>query len=283
GDHGDVQAMLEQAWTRATEHWDEPLGVSLPALAGHLGRHAAHAGDQFERIRLHELYLSCACAAGSPAAHRIFERDYCRPVAARVFRGLDGAAADELRQALREKLLLSRGGREPKIAKYSGRGRLLNWVRVIAGRLRIDAGSAGTTPTTPSELVGANAIARSGNAEQDLLKDSCKRAFSAAFGEALDRLSVRQRNLLRQRLLFGTTVAALAQLHGVNVRTIKRWLADARKTVHDNTRLQLRQRLDLRSGEFDSIVRILDSEMDLSIVRMLSPAPDGSPDGSVSS
>ncbi len=274
GEGVDAQAALQRAWAHSATHWGDPLEVTLVTLAAHLGRHRVSLGDDLAELRLHELHLCSACAAGSAAAHRILERDYCRPVAERVFSGLDAGLADELRQALREKLLLRREAREPKIAKYSGRGRLLNWIRVLASRLRIDRVSP--RPLPPAHPL-TDPIAPGRDAEQDLLKARCKQAFSAAFGGAIESLSMRQRNVLRQRLLFGTTLAATAELYAVNVRTVKRWLADARRTLRDNTRAHLEQMANLHPGEFDSIVRILDSEMDLSIARMLHRGPDSAP------
>src|SRR5579884_1384958 len=85
---------------------------------------------------LADLYLATACAAGNAAALAAFERTHLSQVAAFVARtDSDPAFAEEVRQRLREKLLV---GQPPRISEYAGQGPLGGWVRVAAVRMALD-------------------------------------------------------------------------------------------------------------------------------------------------
>lgn len=81
----------------------------------------------------------------------------------------------------------------------------------------------------------------------------------------MSALSVRERNLLRQRFADGIRIDQLAGLYGVHVATIGRWLAGAREQVYVVTRDILLERLRIGHAEFDSILRVVRSQLDLSI------------------
>ena len=91
----------------------------------------------------------------------------------------------------------------------------------------------------------------------------------AAFAAALAALAPRERTLLRQHHLDGVSLDRLAATHGVHRATVARWLAAARQAVADGTRDELMARLGLGTGEVASVVRLAQSQLDLSLRRHL--------------
>jgi RNA polymerase sigma-70 factor, ECF subfamily len=80
---------------------------------------------------------------------------------------------------------------------------------------------------------------------------------------------VRQRNLLRQHILDELTIDDLARLYRVHRATCARWLADARADLGKQTRKRLMSALGMPTSDVDSLLRFLDSDIELSISRIL--------------
>src|SRR5262249_50262336 len=92
--------------------------------------------SQLRAMHATDLYLACACAQGDPNALRVFERCYMPEATAHLLRAREGEAfADEVRQALRERIFVALDGQLPRIGTYSGRGPLAAWVRIAAVRV----------------------------------------------------------------------------------------------------------------------------------------------------
>src|SRR5262249_51131418 len=158
-----------------------------------------------------DLYLACACAAHSATGLAAFERAFLAgsPVQSALTR-IDRSShfADEVRQAMREKLLLGREGAPPRIADYSGRWPLASWLRVIGVRPAMDLGRSGGAPNVPG----------SGEFEEPAAPDTpelryLKERYGAAFREALSAafagLDDEQCNLLRLQVVDGLRTAQI--------------------------------------------------------------------------
>lgn len=101
----------------------------------------------------------------------------------------------------------------------------------------------------------------------------------AAYMEFLGSFSIlpdEQRNVLHLHVVGGLSTPRIAALFKVNQSTVSRWIAAARESIFTQTRTLPGARLGLRAGEFESLVRLLRSQLDLSIGRLLGPsAPEG--------
>jgi RNA polymerase sigma-70 factor, ECF subfamily len=232
---------------------DEPLVSWLP------GRPAA------------DLYLACACAALDPAALAAFDDHLLSHVEA-FLAGMrpDRAFVDDVRQVLRERLFV---GATPKIAEYAGRGSLLGWLRVVTVRAALNMKRKRT------EILddGAGPDPDSGwDADPELayLKHHYRAAFRTAIEGSFAMLTSEQRNLLRLHFLEGMTLHQLATLFQVHRATVARWIAQSRRDVLEATRAALQERLVLETAELDSMMRLLDSRLELSMRRLLRPIGD---------
>jgi RNA polymerase sigma-70 factor, ECF subfamily len=215
-----------------------------------------------------DLYLACGCAALHPAALAAFDAHVLSHVESFLASMRpDQAFVDEVRQVLREKLFV---GATPKIAEYSGRGSLLGWLRVVAVRTALNL-TRRRTETLDAGVDRAPRHEHIADPELDYLKDHYRAAFQTAIEASFAVLTSEQRILLRLHFLEGMTLHQLATLFQVHRATVARWIAQTRRDVLEGTRAALQQRLVLETAELDSMMRLLDSRLEVSMRRLLQP------------
>jgi RNA polymerase sigma-70 factor, ECF subfamily len=261
----DLAQILEAMQRLGRQTWSE-VELSIEELARHLGDLAGEplTAAWLSGRALADLYLASACAARLPAALAAFDGGYLSKVGSFLTSMRpDAAFVDECRQVLREKLF---AGATPKIAEYTGRGSLLGWLRVATVRTALNLRRRRT-----EILDGGAAPAPMLSTEPELeyLKDRYRDAFKAAIEGSFAVLSSEQRNLLRLHFLDGMTLHQLATLFGVHRATVARWIAQARAGVLDGTRLHLQRQLALETAEVDSMLRLLDSRLEISMRQLL--------------
>ena len=225
-----------------------------------------HAGD---------LFLACACAQGEPRALEILSRQYLAALPAAVSR-IDSspAFADEVGQVVRERLLVSKGGEPGRIAEYRGQGALEGWLRVTAVRaaLRLKRQQKPGQVAEADEADGAHAAAALEPAlgpELDYIKRRYRPEFEAAFRDALAATSGRPRLILRQHHVEGLSIDKLSALHGVHRATAARWIISARESLLAETRRRLMERLKIGEVELDSLMRLVASQLNVSMNQLV--------------
>lgn len=237
--------------------WVKSAGLEIDALT--------ERGD--------ELYLVAGCVALAPGAHQAFERRYLSPMSHNVGRiALSPDQADELRQQLRVSLLL---GAQPKIGTFRGQGPLGAWVQVCAVRLALRLGAAQERLAGPDVSVLEGLVAQ--EADQELLaaKAQYRDAFQAALEECFANLPDRQKTLLRMHFLDGMSIDEMGQVFHVHRATIARWLVAIRTDVLDQICKKISLNLRTSSSEFRSMVRLVRSDVRLSLHRILGEEPRG--------
>jgi RNA polymerase sigma-70 factor, ECF subfamily len=219
---------------------------------------ALHAGD---------LYLCSGCMAGAPGALEAFERLFVRAVEPALVRlGLEAADRQDVAQQLRIKLLVGTGGAPPALARYAGRGSLAGWLRASALRAGLDLLR---TKRPADESVWLDWSAAADDPEMAQLKRAYQTAFKRAASDALGAVAPRTRLLLKQHLIDGVSVARLAALHQVHVATVYRWLEDARAALLADTRRRLVVALQIDGPEIERLMGLLQSQLDVSVQRLL--------------
>jgi RNA polymerase sigma-70 factor (ECF subfamily) len=211
-----------------------------------------------------DLYLACACSRGEPEAVAAFEEHCLRPldrVLGKMRIGADASA--DVKQDVRVRVLVG-NGRPPAIADFTGRGDLRGWVRVIAVRhaLRRVSRARRDTPCDDDELLQ---IILPGDPGLDGAKQAYRQEFKQAFESALRALPDRERTLLRQHHVDGLTIDELGALYRVHRATAARLLARARMFVVEETRARMMSRLQVPSQDLDSILRMIQSQIDISL------------------
>ncbi len=220
--------------------------------------------------RLADLYLACACQYGARGALAAFEAHTRRDVdAALAHARLGSASADDVRELVRQKLFVPAPGRTAKISEYSGKGSLRGWVRAIAARTAIDVARARRGDVAMDDVLERALPQPGADVELDNFKRRHAKDFKSAFQDAVKALSASDQLLLRQYYLDGLDTRQLAALYRVHTGTVVRWLGQLRTELGERTQQLLRRRLKLNASEFRSFARLVQSQVDVSIRRVL--------------
>jgi RNA polymerase sigma-70 factor (ECF subfamily) len=272
GDHGALESALASALEAAIAQWP---GLTLPAdcFARYLAERTPDETDPVEALAsMHttDLYLACGCTFGIPRAIELFESDIVPAIAPAIARiDSDADFGSEIVHEMRVKLLVAPAGTTPKIASYVGRGPLRSWVQVAAIRAATSA-KRRQPAERPHDLTAlASAPWIGADAELAHIRREGVDAFRDAFAQALRHLDVRERNILRFYVVDGLSSEAIGRMYHVHRATVARWIAQAQESLLRDTRRHLRAALALSPEEVESLMRVVRSQLDISIVSML--------------
>jgi RNA polymerase sigma-70 factor (ECF subfamily) len=279
----ELPALLARIEAAGRAAWPElplPPGRFGAYLGARVAADGAQLGSALGDVHAEDLYLACACVEAVPGAVEAFRRQ-CRDVVALVVHGIDPAPsfADEVEQTLFQKLLVAGAGAgepPPRIASYSGRGPLAGWVGVAAQRIALGLLRGEAVQKRARERAVAEQRSIDLDPELLYLKQRYRLEFEAAFQRAVASLPDRERTILRLHLVAGLTLDAIGVIYRVNPSTASRWLASARERLSADTERDLRQRLRLSPAEFDSLARLVVSQLDVSVCRWLEDPKAGS-------
>jgi RNA polymerase sigma-70 factor (ECF subfamily) len=221
--------------------------------------------DILARDTTSDLYLACGCASGDRAALAAFEAHYLDRLDATLARlDLPAWVVDDVKQDVRRTLLVGDDTRAPRIADFTGAGNLRGWLRVVAINSARQILRRVEPAAAASELV--DVIPSAGDdAELELLKTHYRQQFHAAFAVALAELTPSDRTLLRQHYLLGLGIGQLAVMYSVHRGTVTRRLERCTQDLLDATRRTLANRLRVDRNDVDSILRLVRSQLDISI------------------
>jgi RNA polymerase sigma-70 factor, ECF subfamily len=261
------------------------LSVEAKAVVEFIARQATPdlAETALDGLRPADLYLACACAHHLPGAISAFDRDYMREVDVALQRMRVGAPRlQDVKQLVRQRLFVGGGtAGHPtgpgKIAEYGGRGDLRRWVRSVAVRTCLNELRKGKREVLvdDDQLIAQHAIATD-DPEVQYMKRTYANEFRAAFGDALGQLGVREQTLLRYHHVDGLNIDEIGAIYRIHRVTAFRWLEKAKELLVRATLQALRGRLKLPTSELDSVLRMIRSQVHLSLVRHL-----GGPDDNV--
>jgi RNA polymerase sigma-70 factor, ECF subfamily len=249
----DARALFDAA----REAWpgiEVAFSVFAARVAEGGGRASAYAND---------LYLACACAQGNDAALREFEQHYLAGIRGAVAR-IDNAPdfLTEVQQLLRERLFV---GDSAKINEYRGNGPLAGWVRTAAVRTALNLRRTPRRELSPDDLRPPDEPL---DPEAALLRDQYREEISRAIRNALQTLTPEDRVLLRWTYLDRLTLAKIGVLQGVSAPTVHRRLTATMAALIAAVRSELATRLELSRASLDSLIRGVDSQMDISLSQL---------------
>jgi len=228
-----------------------------------------HAGD---------LYLACGCTHGDGQALLAFDGGFITQIPLFLARhALPPGAAEEVQQAVRVRLLVAAGQTPPRIARYTGRGPLGGWLRMVTARVLVDLRRSGGTasgaaPGDPDQLESALL-----DPELAFVRQESRAAIEAAVAAALGTLSEREATMLKLHLLEGLSATTIGRLIGVGERTTRRWLAETRAKVAEETRRRLAIDAPVSATELGRLFQLVQSELDVSVRRLLMPRSRSDP------
>ncbi|WP_394827888.1 hypothetical protein [Pendulispora albinea] len=228
---------------------------------------------ELRQLRAGDVYLACALVARERSALQIWE--------SQLVPSLDPALAKmrlapervlEVKQLLRAQLLVGEGSSPPRITSFTGHGDLHGWLRVTAVRAALKL----LRREKREVLVDGDTVLADRTSGDDpelsYIKEVYRAQFKSAFQFALDSLSDREKNLLRQNIVDGLGIDDLAGLYRAHRATVARWLAAARETLLRRARERFMQHARIGSAECNSILRMVHSQLDGTIRRRLQSA-----------
>ena len=267
---------------------DLPLDakVLVEFVARHLTADLAEAA--LDGLRPADLYLACACAQGSTAAIAAFDRDYMREVEIALARmRIAAPRVADVKQLVRQRLFVGGGTAgvptsAGKISEYGGRGDLRRWVRSVAVRTCLNDLRKGKREVLVDDdhLIAQHAISQD-DPEIEYMKRTYSNEFKAAFSEALTQLGPREQTLLRYHHVDGFNIDEIGAIYRVHRVTAFRWIEKAKEQLVKVTLDTLRTRLKLPADELDSVLRLIRSQIHLSIVRHLGGPKDSVADDAI--
>ena len=262
-----LQDALAEAGARARRAWPDIAVREDAFLAWLAPRVTAHAGPaSLAALRIEGLALAFACVQGDAAAIATFEREHGHDIDVALARlHVPASAVADVRQRVLARLF---AGPSAKIASYSGTGELGHWVRTVAARVAVSS-RRGRAPldrvvATPSAVPDSPR-----DPELDWLRRQYQNEFRTAFGAALSGLDEDDRMLLRFKFVDGLTLDELARLYGIHRATVARRVAAVREDLVRATREQLGGPLRVRRQDLESLVRLVRSDFELSLSRLL--------------
>jgi RNA polymerase sigma-70 factor, ECF subfamily len=268
----ELAALLQQIAADARKAHPE-LEIPDDAFGTHLGKCVlgkdAVVGTAVSALCTTDLYLALGCLRGLPFAFKTFALAFATDIDRAAARcrsaGLSPAEFDAL---VKDKLFVD----PPRIARYTGKGDLRGWLRVVLSHLVVDvlrraAAAPQERATDPNDLLQ---VADAHDPELGLLRERYREPVREALERAFSRLTPRERNLLRLRLLEGWGFDQLGARFGVHRTSAARWIAQAQQTLFEETRHELHARFGIDPSEFASVARLVHSRLHLSVERILS-------------
>jgi len=254
----------------AEARWAGTFRIAPPVFAAYAAARLAPGADA--QVHGEELYLACGCALGVPAAIAVFEVLLTNESAAALRHlHLESAAADEVCQMAREKLLVGEPGRGPRIAEYAGRGTLSGWIRVVVTRIALNALRAPRREVPLEEVLVNLEPVDTYDPALSGLRDKVGDSLHSALDRAMRAISAEDRVLLRQRFVDGLTTVQLAALYRKHRSTMRRRLDAILRAIRIHTEELLEREVGCGHATAVSLVHIVISQTHLSIHRYLAP------------
>lgn len=267
----DDEARLARIVDRCRAQWpglDVGDGPFVEALGRRVTGEAQPLADAEGRA-VEDLYLGLGCAQGSAAALSAFSTAMEPVLRAIHHRWPAVLAFEDFRQTLYEKLFV---GDNARIRSYAARGSLHGWVKIVATRMLCDLKTAAAEPTAATDydaVLVSTMMSPPDDLAHALLKQQLRPAVQQAIEQSMRALHPHQRVLLRQRFIYGLSLAELARAQQVHRVTVSKQLAKARAAVQTSLRARLGETLGAESQQVDSILRMCLSQLDVRFDELL--------------
>lgn len=228
-----------------------------------------------DSLRAGDLWLAYHAGLGYPPAVAALEA-MCFADLDKILRArrADAAESEEVVQRLRHRLLVAAPGEPPRILTYSGRGELRAWVRVAAVRAWLNM-----KRESPKYEVsqGSDALVdeASTDLELELLKGKYRELFRRVFLQAVEALGPSTRLLLKLHYIDRLSMEEVGKILGVHRLTVLRRLERVRQELSEGTKERLEVELRLSAPDVESVLRLIQSRLDVSLQQALHDVKSG--------
>ncbi len=261
------RVLSERHAEAVAQHGDLGLqpGRWLDALVDHLSAEEDLLA-QLRAIHACDLFLARACLDGLAVALSRFDALLVHEVraAGRTVRATDDLV-DGVTQHLRASLL---AGERPALSRFAGRGDLRGFVRIgvvrellrLMGRQKREA---------PADEVALAELGPRLDPELERFRTAYRDDFAVCFRQALAALAPRDRTVLRMNTFEKLSIDKIGALFDVHRATAARWLERIKADLAADTEERLAARLGVSDTEVESIIRLVRSEVHVSMERLL--------------
>lgn len=245
------------------------ITVDPAQFASEVERRVA-TGVKVEEMKGADLYVAIACTDG---VERAIETVRALLVSEVQFAASKMTASREqiadVIASLSRVLFVDEPERPAALRGYSGRGELKSYLRVMAMRELVKVVNRGRREVGVTEDDFFDRIVPAGDPELSILRERYRDDVDDAMRAGLAALDDRERALLRYAFVDGFNVETVGKLYNVHRATAARWIAAAREQLGVKIREALAERLRVDVAEVDSIVRLVQSRIDVSLDRVL--------------
>lgn len=217
-----------------------------------------------------DLYIAIACVDRNTPAIEAVCKLLTREVEVAATRTT--ASRDQIAEVvarLSRVLFVDEPPRPAALREYSGRGDLKSYLRVTAMRELVKVVNKGRREVGIEDDDLIDRIVPASDPELSILRAQYKDVVDEATRAAIATLDERGRALLRYAFVDGWNVDRVGELYNVHRATAARWIAAVREQLGDQIREQLAARLRVAVDDVDSIVRLVQSRIDVSLERVL--------------
>jgi RNA polymerase sigma-70 factor (ECF subfamily) len=268
----DSEVTLEaarDALVRAAEEW----GL-VAAGASSFRKYLAKIDATSKAVEAHgpDLALAFMCSLGDQRALAVFEREHLSAIPDYVARlHLSEDLLQELLQILRVSLFT---GPSPRIHRYSGKGPLGAWLRIVSLRCAFDELKR---PLAEAALDSTllDLFASAHDVERDVSQAEWRARLHDAVEASLGALTAREKTILRLHYVEGLNVETIGTIYRVHRATVARWILGIRGDVMSALRRTFANKADARSSEIRGLFADLDRQLTFSISRVLRASSSG--------
>jgi RNA polymerase sigma-70 factor (ECF subfamily) len=232
---------------------------------------SAHLDRLLSGEYLGDLFLAWALSHKDPEAMSLFQTNYL-PTIQKSLKNmrLSSAQLEDICQNLSKKLFVPSAKKPAKINQYSGHGKIQKWFCVVAFRLAQNL----LRKHKKEILVDNNELLEQviafDNQEFQHFRQLYQKEFKEAFNQALESLSARERLVLRYHLIDRLNIDQIGIIFQSHRSTVARWLSRIRDTLYKKTKKDLMHNLKISDQEFESIIQLIQSQLNASFERILS-------------
>lgn len=268
----EVAALLAEHLRVARQTWPG-ITVAPARFAKELGRRIAAMGEKavpLAAIKAADIYVATACLDGDAAAIEAVRRVLTKEVEVAGSRSTPSRdQRAEVTANLSRILFVAEPPRAAALHEYSGRGDLKSYLRVMAMREVARIVNLGRREVGVDDQEVMERLVPASDPELRVLRDRYREPVDAAIRAALETLDERGRALLRFAIVDGLSVGRVGELYNVHKATAARWIAAAREQLGEAIRVELGGRLQVPEDEITSIIRLVQSRVDVSLDRVL--------------
>jgi RNA polymerase sigma-70 factor (ECF subfamily) len=269
-----VVGAIEEHLKAGQGAWPEIVVEPARFEAEVLRRHALAHGAELAALKGADLYIAVACGDGDERAIDAVRKLLAGEV---KFAGTKTtASADQLAEVtamLARTLFVDEPERPAALRAYSGRGDLKSYLRVIATRELVRVVNRGRREVGIDDDTLIDRLVPASDPEISILRAQYREVVDDAMRAALKTLNERNRALLCYAFIDGMNVDEVGRVYNVHRATAARWIAAAREELGTAIRDALAVRLKITVDEVDSIVRLVQSRIDVSLDRVLRGPP----------